>query len=884
MAHDSLIAYTPHSTPATALAALPEPLARWFVQRFGSPTPAQCLAWPAVTTGCHFLLSAPTGAGKTLGVFLPLFGPMISLAQTTAFRWQRSGLRGLYVSPLKALVNDVCRNLQQCLEEIAPLLPPSIALPRLAVRTGDTPAEERRRLLDEPSDVLLTTPESLAVLLSQPALQPLFADLRWLVIDEIHALAANKRGADLALSLERLTQLGEGELQRIGLSATATPLTEAAQYLAGVGRACTIAQVVDDSPMSLTLRPLEGNLTFVRELAALLEPELRANRATLVFTNARGLTERLAWALRRAMPDWDDLIAVHHSALAAERRCDTEQRFKSGTLRAIVCSTSLELGVDMGLVDLVVLVHPPGDVVRLLQRVGRAGHGPGRIKRGLVLTSGAAELLEAAVTGASSQSGQCEPLRVPQQPLDVLCQQLLGMACVRLWQEDEAFALVRRAYPYRELPRKEFDDCLRYLAGRDGEGLEWLPPRVQLSEDGFAVVDERTARLLRRNLGTILAEETIAVELAASPSMDESVAPLTLTVGEVEEAFAERLNPGDRFLLDGRCLEYRRRHGNALVVEEVMGRPVVPRWGGDGWPLSPELAQRLYVLRLRAAEALREGAAALADLLRRDYGLQGQAAETLAAYFHRQESISEIPETPACLIEIVDREFGANYYVHTPLNRTGNDALARVAVHRLVRDYGCAASSIVADLGFALLLRRPLAKVQELLRRLLDADGFAADLDASLSDSQLLRERFRRVATTGLMLLRNPLGRRRRVGGSAWGEQQLFDQVRAREADFVLVRQALREVRGEGCDVEGAIAYARQLPRLAVRCRRLAQPSPFAENWTQLAPGAVEAVETPAQALQRLHARLLGATEPNTSPLPCTQGRGVGGEGSGDFT
>ena len=324
------------------------------------------------------------------------------------------------------------------------------------------------------------------------------------------------------------------------------------------------------------------------------------------------------------------------------------------------------------------------------------------------------------------------------------------------------------------------------------------------------------------------------------------------------EAFAERLNAGDRFLLDGRCLEYRRRHGNALVVGEVVGRPAVPRWGGDGWPLSPELAQRLYVLRIHAAEALRDGSAALADLLRRDYGLQDGVADALAAYFQRQESVSEIPETNVCLIEAMGREFGANYYVHTPLNRTGNDALAHVAVHRLAHDDGYAASSIVADLGFALLLRRPMENMAENLRRLLADADFAADLDASLSESQMLRERFRRVATTGLMLLRNPLGRRRRVGGPSWGEQQLFDQVRQRDAAFVLLRQALCEVRDEACDLEAAIAYGRQLPSLTVRCRWLSQPSPFAENWTQLAPGAIETIETPAEALQRWHARLTG--------------------------
>ena len=294
------------------------------------------------------------------------------------------------------------------------------------------------------------------------------------------------------------------------------------------------------------------------------------------------------------------------------------------------------------------------------------------------------------------------------------------------------------------------------------------------------------------------------------------------------EAFAERLNAGDRFLLDGRCLEYRRRHGNALVVGEVVGRPAVPRWGGDGWPLSPELAQRLYVLRIRAAEALRDGSAALAELLRREYGLQDGAADdaggVLPATGERQrnprnECLSHRGDGPG-----VRRELLRPHAVESHRQRRPG----AVAVHRLVRDDGYAASSIVADLGFALLLRRPMENMPENLRRLLADADFAADLDASLSESQMLRERFRRVATTGLMLLRNPLGRRRRVGGPSWGEQQLFDQVRQRDAAFRAAssgaaRGARRSVRPRSRDrvctatavVDGALSLA--IATVAVR-------------------------------------------------------------------
>jgi ATP-dependent Lhr-like helicase len=850
------IAYAGQAAPAAALATLPEPLARWFARRFGEPTAAQCLAWPALAEGHHLLLSAPTGTGKTLAALLPVLGQMLyGLPEPAGPR----GVRCVYVAPLKALVNDACRGLQARLDDLAASLAEGVAVPRLAVRSGDSSARDRRRLRTDSPDVLFTTPESLALLLSQPAHQGLFAPLGWAVVDEVHALAPTKRGADLALSLERLANLAAGTVQRVGLSATAAPLEVAARYLAGAGRPCVIGRAGEATTLELTFVPLDGGPGFVAQLVERLEPELRAHRSTLVFTNARGLAERLAWALRRRMPDLDDAIAVHHSALAAERRRDVEQRFKEGRLRAVVSSTSLELGIDIGTVDLAVLVHPPGAVVRLLQRVGRAGHGPGRVKRGLVLTASAAELLEAAVTGASGQSAQCEPLRLPDAPLDVLCQQILGMAAARPWAPDDAYALVRGAAPYADLSRADFDDCIAYLRGLGPNGRPWLPPRLADDRDSLTVLDDRTARLLWRNLGTILAEEAtpVVVETSAGGPPDSA----RRTIGQVDEAFAERLHPGDRFLLDGRCLEMRRLEGGELLVEEVGGRPAVPRWAGDGWPLSTELAQRLYVLRVRAAEALRDGPDALADLLRRDYFLGDAAAAALADYFERQETLSEIPDAGGCLVEAVGGEQAVELYVHTPLNRTANDALARVAAHRLARDRGRAATSVVADLGFTLFIPRglgPDAAVPDLLRELLAAAGFAADLDAALADSAALRERFRRVAFTGLMLLRNPLGGRRRVGGRDWAERRLFDQVRAHAPGFVLLRQAAREVRAEVCDAAAALRFAEELPGRAVRCRWLAQPSPFAEAWTQSGAGAFEEVETAAEALQRLHAVLTG--------------------------
>jgi ATP-dependent Lhr-like helicase len=845
---------------------------RWFRAELGRPTPAQCYAWPAIAEGKHLLLSAPTGSGKTLAAFLPILDRL--LAEPSS-----GSVRCLYLSPLKALATDVRRTLRSHLSRLASYLPSWASRGdsiRVDLRTGDTSALERRRQRHRPPDVLLSTPESLAVMLTHPWATDWFARLCWVVIDEVHALTENKRGADLALSLERLTEPAGVRCQRIGLSATCAPLAEAAGLLVGTGRSCLVASVSESSPLDLRVEALEEAGGFLARLISRLALELEANRSTLVFTNTRSLAERLAWRLRERFPAWDESIAVHHSALAAGRRRVVERALRQGRLRAVVTTTSLELGIDIGAVDGVVLVHPPGRVVRLLQRVGRSGHQPGRPRRGLVLTANSTELLEAAVTAAACRdpSGklggpQQESVHLPAGPLDVLCQQLLGMAAQRARSAEEAWVLARRAYPYRDLAREDFDACLDYLSGRGRDGRDWLPARLRWEGERFVLLDDRTARIVRRNLGTILAEDQRPVHLSPPEYDHGSEASVSRPVGALDEAFADRLLPGDRFLLDGRCLEVRAIQAASVVVNEVVGKPAVPRWRADGWPLSAELARRLHLLRVEAAEALRDGPACLHALLRRDYALGEREADILTAYFQRQECVSEIPDGRALLVEVVPGGTRIDYYIHTPLSRPGNDALARVAVLRLARDRGRSVTSVVADLGFALLVSEPWIAhdgpspvlAPDDFREFLATRSFEADLDAAIRAGSSLRERFQRTAFTGLMLLRNPLGRRRRVGGPDWAERRLFDKIVAEDPNFVLLRQAVREAREECCDCRATRAFLEDLERLPIRCRQLPAPSPFVQSWTQLDAGAVSS-ESPAEALERLHALLTVSADP----------------------
>jgi ATP-dependent Lhr-like helicase len=827
-------------TPESALQALAEPVRHWFAGRFAEPTAAQRLAWPAIAAGKHLLLCAPTGYGKTLAAFLPIFGELLAGPRT---------LRCLYVAPLKALIGDIRKNLREAAVGVGQ---PRI---RVGIRTGDTSQRRRRLLSQRPPHVLLTTPESLAVLLCGPT--HLFGELRWVIVDELHALAGNKRGADLSLSLERLQGLTRHPLQRVGLSASCAPLAEAAQFLAGTGRPCAIAQVSADAPLRLHIEPLpDAGKTFFTRLVNRLEEEIAGHETTLIFSNTRSLAERLTWTCKQRWPQWVDALAAHHSSLAAGRRREVERLLKLGRLRAVFCSTSLELGIDVGSVENVVLIHPPGAVVRLLQRVGRAGHAPGKPRRGLVLTDSPSEIFEAAVTAASITAGSAavpyERLDVATQPLDVLCQQLLGMASLQEWTADEAFALVRRAYPYHSLARDDFDACLAYLSGRGRDGGAWLPARLDWDGDRFTLRDERTLRLLRRNVGTILSEEPCMVR-RLDPEQPDEYGP---AIGELDEAFADRLNPGDRFLLDGRCLQVSRSGFKTLLVEEVPGRPRVPRWQGGGWRLSAELAFRLYAARYQMGEALRDGR--LAGELRTEYGLGDEAGRQLVEHFQRQEGVSEIPGPGRLLVECVPSAFDVDYFLHTPLHQLANDALARVVCARLSRERGLTAYSLAADLGCMLTLTAPAELTPDDWRRLLSEENLDADLAAAVAEAGLVRERFRQVALTGLMLLRNPLGGRHKVGGRDWAERRLFEQVTAIDPEFVLLRQALREVRREVCDASEALAYARKLPGLEVRCRWLTCCSPFAEGWSRMESVVSEPRASPEEALRRLHSSLTG--------------------------
>lgn len=621
-------------------------ISRWFASRFPGPTPAQAVAAPLVLGGRHTLIVSPTGTGKTLAAFLPI---LHRLAVEQAAGTLNAGLQAVYVSPLRALAYDLAKNLRVPLDEAFGGASPI----RVGLRSGDTEAAERQRQFATPPHVLLTTPESLGLLLSQERWLPHLAGVRWVVVDEIHALAENKRGADLTLSLERLDALPGRvrPVQRIGLSATVSPAGEVALYLAGAGREAVVVEPVTAKRIELGVyTPLQRDpypaagftgVRLVGELARLIQ----AHRTTLVFTNTRSGAESATYWLHRELPELAGQIECHHASLDRDLRLDVEDRLKRGELRAVVCSTSLELGIDIGSVDLVVMLATPKGVSRALQRAGRAGHRIHDISRGLLMATNVGDLVECCATVRLARAGHLDAVRIPEAPLDVLAQQLVGMGCVREWGRTEALELVRRAWPFRHLTPEAFDDVLEYLAG-GGRSLrrqyEDTFGRIHLEPDRFESRAGSARRDFLQNIGTIPAEGVVKVFLN------------TTLLGSVEESFLRGLRVGDVFTLAGRPVRLERIGIMDCTVSRADGAtPTVPRWGANKFPLANRVAREIRAFRgeLRARVEAGERPATLIPWIetRLDCGRNN------AAILHRvhlaQHGISEIPTADFLLVE-----------------------------------------------------------------------------------------------------------------------------------------------------------------------------------------------------------------------------------------
>src|SRR3954449_12909351 len=582
-------------------------VADWFARSFGAPTPAQAEAWPAIKDGKHVLIAAPTGSGKTLAAFLAAIDSLVRQGIATGLPDET---QIVYVSPLKALSNDIKKNLEAPLAGIRAELQtrglPDVAI-RGWVRTGDTPPEERAPMRLMPPHILVTTPESLYILLGSESGRRMLATTKTVIIDEIHAVAPNKRGSHLALSLERLDALCGRKVQRIGLSATQRPVELIARFLVGAGPQggpepqCTVIDTghvrARDLALELPSSPLEAVMSgeVWQEVYDRVAELTLAHRTNLVFVNTRRAAERATRALSERLGT--DRVAAHHGSLSKERRLDAETRLKNGALQALVATASLELGIDIGDVDLVCQLGSPRSIASLLQRVGRSGHAVAGTPKGRLFPLSRDELVECAALLDSVRRDELDRLQIPERPLDVLAQQIVAEVATRDWSEDDLLGLVRRAWPYRDLSADDFASVVHMLA----DGFS-----TRRGRRGALIHRDAVNRVLRGRRGARLTALTAGGTIPENADYQVLLEPENHFIGTVNEDFAVESLAGDIFQLGNKSYRIQRVERGVVRVEDAHGMPPsIPFWLGEAPGRSEELSASVSRLRHEVSAHLR---------------------------------------------------------------------------------------------------------------------------------------------------------------------------------------------------------------------------------------------------------------------------------------
>ena len=836
----------------------------WFSASFAEPTPAQAGAWEAVSHGRHALVVAPTGSGKTLSAFLWSLDRLL----TDAIPEKQRRCRVLYVSPLKALAVDVERNLRAPLTGIrhtAARLGTELPEVVVGVRSGDTSATDRRRLTASPPDVLITTPESLFLMLTSQARESL-RGVQTVIVDEVHAVAGTKRGAHLAVSLERLDALLERPAQRIGLSATVRPHEEVARFLGGHAPVEVVAPPSEKEWDLRVVVPVE-DMTAPAEYAEdsgdpgrsqSIWPHveehvadlIEQHRSTIVFANSRRLAERLTARLneiaaeRAGTPVEGDpappaevmaqsgrsegaaptMAMAHHGSVSKEQRAAIEDDLKRGRLPAVVATSSLELGIDMGAVDLVVQIESPPSVASALQRVGRAGHQVGETSRGVLFPKHRGDLAQTAVAVQRMRDGAIESLRVPANPLDVLAQQVVAAVAVDTWDVDELFALVRRSAPFAQLPRSAYDATLDLLSGRyPSDEFAELRPRV--------VWDRVTGRLSGRpgaqrlavtSGGTIPDRGLFGVYLVGEGAGRR--------VGELDEEMVYESRVGDVFALGATSWRIEDITHDRVLVTPAPGVPGrLPFWKGDALGRPAELGEAVgaFTRELAAMPTSRAERAA------REAGLDAYAAANLVAYLTEQvEATRSLPSDQTLLVERFRDELGDwRLVLHSPYGTPVHAPWALAINARLRERYGIEGHAVASDDG--IVVRIPDTDAEPPTGEVVafDPDEIEQLVTSELGSSALFASRFRECAARALLLPRRDPGRRSPLWQQRQRSAQLLE-VAARYPSFPIVLEAVRECLQDVYDLPGLVGLMRRVDRREVSVVDVSttQPSPYARS------------------------------------------------------
>lgn len=828
-------------------------ISEWFRMRFGAPTDVQELAWPAIRSGSDTLIAAPTGSGKTLAAFLTCIDSLFTQALD---RELEDRTQVLYVSPLKALSNDVQKNLQQPLNEIGQAaLTQGLLLPelRVLVRTGDTPMAERQRMLRRPPHILITTPESLFILLTAEKSRALLRTVRTVIVDEIHAVAATKRGAHVALSLERLEVLTDMKPVRIGLSATQRPIETVARFLVGDRPRPRIVDVGHRRTMDLAVEVPKDELSAVAtnaiwgDIYDRIADLVRAHRSTLVFVNTRRLAERVAHHLEERLQDLGaDAVAAHHGSLSRQIRLSAEERLKSGRTRVVVATASLELGIDVGTVDLVCQIGSPRVIATCLQRVGRAGHWVKAIPKGRLFAATRDELIECAALIRAIRSGLLDRIAVPPAPLDILAQQLVAAAATQAWSEDDLYALSRRAYPYRELDRAKFDEVLRMLA----EGIATSRGRGQAY-----LHHDRINRRVRGRRGARLAAITSGGAIPDNANYVVVAEPEGTVVGSVDEDFAVESLAGDIMLLGNTSWRIKGIEMGKVRVEDAQGAPPnIPFWRGEAPARTAELSAEVAWVRREIDRLVdpQSGESAL-RWLKEECGLPERGAQQAVEYVLAGKAVlGTVPTQETVVAErFFDESGGMQLVIHAPFGGRVNKAWGLALRKRFCVTFDFELQAAATDEGLVISLGEKHSFPLETVFSFLQATTVRDVLVQAVLAAPMFTTRWRWNVSRALALLRFAKGKKvppqiQRMKAEDLLAAVFPDAIACQEnlrgdgiggverriPDHPLVEETLRDCLTEAMDVEGLITLLRRLEEGTIRAVAVEtpMPSPFSHE------------------------------------------------------
>lgn len=827
----------------------------WFRNKFGVFAPTQRYAVLDIHSRKNILVSAPTGSGKTLTAFLSILNELIDSSQKGILE---DKAYCVYISPLKALNYDILVNLIEPLKEIEELAGKKLGV-RVAVRTGDTTAKERAAMLHHIPHILITTPESLALMLSSPRFSEALHGVQWCIIDEVHALAENKRGVHLSLSLERLQALS-GYMTRVGLSATVAPLEDVAKFLVGCEgkqpRDCTIVDIQSPKQMGFqVISPVRDliDIDYIHASEAmysLLHNLIQEHKTTLIFTNTRSATERVVHNLKEKFPSsYVENIGAHHGSLGKSHRRALEMRLRNGELKAVVCSTSLELGIDIGYIDLVVCLGSPKSVARFLQRAGRAGHKLHDTVKARIIVMDRDDLIECSVLLKGALEKKIDKLHIPMNCLDVLAQHIFGIAIHKQISVQELHALVTGSYCYHQLAFHEFEELLKYLSG-EYASLEDRHVYAKIWWDKEKGIIGRRGKMARviymTNIGTIPDETHVIVKIAGTEEV----------IGNVDEGFLERLKPGDIFVLGGNTYQFRYSRGMVASVAAVAGRsPTVPSWVSEMLPLSFELALEIGKFRRLMAEKLAREIARddVLGFIQSYLPVDKNAAQSIYTYFWEQYHFSKIPSDKRILIEHFE-DRGRKYTVfHTIFGRRVNDCLSRAVAFAIGRQQHRDVDVGINDNGFYVSYTGAVNVLKAF--RVLKPEQLRMILEQAIEQSEVLKRRFRHCACRSLMILREYKGHHKRVGRQQVSSKILMCAVKRVSESFPILKEARREVLEDMMDFVNAQKVLEGVAAgdIIVEEKFVQTPSPFAFGLVMQGYEDIVKIEDRYEFVKRMH-------------------------------